>query len=53
MCLLYLEPPPNSLPKVYSFLLKGDLIHSLLFSLFSPANAHFCLSGYVVTIPKA
>ena len=53
MCLLYSESPPNSLPKIYSFLLKGDFIHSLLFSLFSPANAHSCLSRYVVTIPEA
>ena len=52
MCLLYSEPPPNFLPKIYSFLLKGDFIHSLLFSLFSPANAHSCLSGYVLNIPK-
>ena len=52
MCLLHPEPPPKALPKIYSFLLRGDLIHSFLFSLFSHANAHSCLIGYVVTIPK-
>lgn len=39
---------------IYGFVVRGDLICSLWFSLslFSPANADSCLSGYVVAITE-